>query len=246
MCPSTVSGGRRSTRRTDVSPDHDDDVERAPIRLAEVLEVRLPLLRPFVTGFGVTDTRHTVLVHLVDEAGLEGWGEGPALDHPYYLPDTTAGTFTVARDYALPLALAAGRVGPTAVYDAMTRIRGNTFAKAAVEAAFWALEAARRGSSMRELFGGARMAAPVGESLSITETVAETLDEVRLRLDEGYRRIKLKIQPRGGVAVGAAGRGPGGAGVMVQAGAERRHTPHDARPPAPPHGVGPPPLQQPP
>ena len=35
---------------------------RAPIRLAEVLEVQLPLLRPFVTGFGVTDKRHTVLV----------------------------------------------------------------------------------------------------------------------------------------------------------------------------------------
>src|SRR3954466_15540076 len=146
---STASGGRRSTRRTDVTPvdatddtdDTDDtDVERAPIRVAEVLEVRLPLLRPFVTGFGVTDQRHTVLVHMVDAAGLEGWGEGPALDHPYYLPDTTAGTFTVARDYALPLALTAVTVDPSAVHGAMTRIRGNTFAKAAVEAAFWALE----------------------------------------------------------------------------------------------------------
>src|SRR4051794_5834702 len=154
---STASGGRRSTRRTDVTPvdaTDDADVERAPIRTAEVLEVRLPLLRPFVTGFGVTDQRHTVLVHLLDEAGFEGWGEGPALDHPYYLPDTTSGTFTVARDYALPLALAAGPADPVAAHEAMTRIRGNTFARAAVEGAFWALEAARRGASMRELFGG--------------------------------------------------------------------------------------------
>src|SRR3954469_20951007 len=139
---STASGGRRSTRRTDVTPvdaTDDTDVEGAPIRggggvggrirVAEVLEVRLPLLRPFVTGFGVTDQRHTVLVHMVDAAGLEGWGEGPALDHPFYLPDTTAGTFSVVRDYALPLALAAGPVGPAAVHDAMARIRGNTFAK---------------------------------------------------------------------------------------------------------------------
>src|SRR3954452_7596824 len=160
---STASGGRRSTRRTDVTPvaaTDRPDVEGAPIRVAEVLEVRLPLLRPFVTGFGVTDQRHTVLVHLVDEAGLEGWGEGPALDHPYYLPDTTGSTFSVARDYALPLALAAGPAGPVAAHEAMKRIRGNTFAKAAVEGAFWALEAARRVVSMRELFGGPLTAAP--------------------------------------------------------------------------------------
>src|SRR3954469_20106201 len=225
---STASGGRRSTRRTDVTPVDDEAVERAPIRVAEVLEVRLPLLRPFVTGFGVTDQRHTVLVHLVDEAGLEGWGEGPALDHPYYLPDTTAGTFTVARDYALPLALAAGPVGPVAIHDAMTRIRGNTFARAAVEAAFWSLEAGRGGVSMRELFGGALTAAPVGESLSITETVGETLDEVKLRLDEGYRRIKLKIQPGWDVDVVAAVRDLVGPDVMVQADANASYTLDDA------------------
>src|SRR3954467_1561606 len=228
---STASGGRRSTRRTDVTPvDATDgtDVERAPIRRAEVLEVRLPLLKPFVTGFGVTDQRHPLLVHLVDEAGIEGWGEGPALDHPYYLPDTTAGTFTVVRDYALPLALAAGPVGPVAAHEAMARIRGNTFAKAAVEAAFWSLEAGRRGVSMRELFGGPRTAAPVGESLSITETLEETLDEVKLRLDEGYQRIKLKIQPGWDVDVVAAVRDLVGPDVMVQADANASYTLDDA------------------
>jgi L-alanine-DL-glutamate epimerase-like enolase superfamily enzyme len=59
-----------------------DDVDRPEITLAEVLEVELPLLRPFVTGFGVTDSRHTVLAHVVAADGVEGWGEGPALDHP--------------------------------------------------------------------------------------------------------------------------------------------------------------------
>src|SRR3954452_20984178 len=99
-----------------------DDIERPPLALAETREVVLPLLRPFVTGFGVTDSRHTVLVHLVDDAGNEGWGEGPALDHPYYLPETTASTFGVARDSALPLALAARSREPADVVVAMSRI----------------------------------------------------------------------------------------------------------------------------
>jgi O-succinylbenzoate synthase len=201
-----------------------DDVEHPAVTLAEVLEVELPLLRPFVTGFGVTDSRHTVLVHLVAADGVEGWGEGPALDHPYYLPDTTASTFACVRDYALPLALGAGTGDPTTVHAAMARIRGNTFARAAVEAAFWAMHAARAGASLQALFGGARAAAPVGESLSITDTLDETLDEVRLRLDEGYRRIKLKIEPGWDLEVVAAVRDVVGPDVMLTVDANASYT----------------------
>lgn len=168
---------------------------RAPIVLAEVRQVALPLLKPFVTGFGVTDTRQTVVVHLRDEDGNEGWGEGPALDHPYYLPDTTSSTYRAAVDFALPLALGAPDLDPASVAAAMSPIKGNTFARAGVEEAFWSLRATAEGTTMRALMGGERDAVPVGESLSIAETLEETLDEVRLRLSEGYRRIKLKIRP---------------------------------------------------
>jgi O-succinylbenzoate synthase len=198
--------------------------ERAPITHAEVLEVRLPLLRPFVTGFGVTDSRRTVLVHLRDENGDEGWGEGPALDHPYYLPDTTRSTFEVTREFALPLALQSGSLDPSDVAGTMSRIRGNTFARAGVEQAFWSLAAAIAGTSLRELVGGSARAVPVGESLGITETIDETLDEVKLRLAEGYRRIKLKIQPGWDLVVVAAVRDLLGDDVMLQVDANAAYT----------------------
>jgi O-succinylbenzoate synthase len=198
--------------------------ERAPIVHAEVLEVALPLLRPFVTGFGITATRSTLLIHLTDEAGVEGWGEGPALDHPYYLPDTTSSAFGIAADFALPLALAAPTVAPADVVEAMSRIRGNTFARAGVEQAFWTLEAATAGVSLRELIGGSRDAVPVGESLSITDTIEETLEEVALRLSEGYQRIKLKIQPGWDVDVVAAVRSFIGDDVMLQVDANAAYT----------------------
>lgn len=202
--------------------------DRAPIRTAEVLEVTLPLLRPFVTGFGVTDSRRTVLIRLEDEAGVQGWGEAAALDHPYYLPDTTSTTFATVLEYALPLALAAGTMDPTVVADAMAPIRGNTFARAGVEQAFWSLSAAGAGVSLRELFGGPLTAVPVGESLSITETLDETLEEVAVRLSEGYRRIKLKIEPGWDVHVVAAVRGLIGDDVMLQVDANAAYTLADA------------------
>jgi len=191
-------------------------VERAPVVVAEVLEVALPLMRPFVTGFGVTDTRRTVLVHLIDEAGYEGWGEAPALDHPYYLPDTTASTYLVAAEFALPLALNAPGLEPAAVAEAMSRIKGNTFARAGVEQAFWSLQAAAEGTTLSTLMGGERDRVPVGESVSIAETLDETLAEVDLRLREGYQRIKLKIRPGWDIEPVAAVRDAFGAGVMLQ------------------------------
>jgi o-succinylbenzoate synthase len=205
-----------------------DDIDRAPLRLAETRQVVLPLLQPFVTGFGITDSRHTVLVHVVDEAGNEGWGEGPALDHPYYLPDTVGSTFVCARDYALPLALSASALDPVSVHDAMGHIRGNTFAKAAVEGAFWALEASRRGVCLRGLFGGPGTAAAVGESLGIATTIDETLTEVCERLREGYRRIKLKIGPGWDIDLVAAVRTLVGPDIMLTVDANASYTLDDA------------------
>jgi O-succinylbenzoate synthase len=190
--------------------------DRAPIVTAEVLEVGLPLLRSFVTGFGVTAARSTMLVHLVDENGAEGWGEGPALNHPYYLPDTTSSSFGVASEFALPLALSVESLDPREVSVAMGRIRGHTFARAGVEQAFWTLAAAVDGISLRELVGGRPGSVPVGESLSITETIEETLAEVELRVSEGYQRIKLKIRPGWDVQLVSAVRNLIGPDVMLQ------------------------------
>jgi o-succinylbenzoate synthase len=202
--------------------------DRAALERAEVFEVFLPLLRPFVTGFGVTASRRTVLVRLVDESGLEGWGEAPALDHPFYLPDTASGAFMTIEEYALPLALRAGSLDPTDVADAMGRIRGNTFARAGVEQAFWSLASAAAGRPLQDLLGGSARSIPVGESLGISDSLPETLEEVTLRLEEGYQRIKLKIQPGWDLEVVAAVRRLVGDDVLLQVDANAAYTLADA------------------
>lgn len=186
----------------------------ADIVRAEALEVRMALKEPFVTGFGSTDSRRTVLVHLVDADGAEGWGEAAALDHPFYLPDTTSGTFAVVTEWALPLALD-GPPEPRSVAGRLRPIRGNTFAKTGVEAAFWCLEAARQQVPLSQLLsagdaavaavagptGGAspmrvpRAAIEVGDSIGIHPSVEATLEAVDRAVAKGYRRIKLKVMP---------------------------------------------------
>ncbi|MGH7903209.1 MAG: o-succinylbenzoate synthase [Candidatus Dormibacteraceae bacterium] len=171
------------------------EAEPFPVTRAEIWEVSLPLREPFVTGFGQTSTRRTVLLRLEDAEGHAGWGEGAALDHPFYLPETASSTYSVLVEHALPLVLEARPRSLEGVAAALAPIRGNNFAKMAVEAAYLALQAARAGVSLAHLLGGTASRIPVGESIGIKASLTETLEEVGLRLFEGYRRIKLKIRP---------------------------------------------------
>ncbi len=46
-------------------------------------EIRIPLVKPFETSFGITTDRRILLVEFKAE-GLTGWGECVAGEHPYY------------------------------------------------------------------------------------------------------------------------------------------------------------------
>src|SRR2546423_2412301 len=163
------------------------DVEAPPIDVVrgELLQVRLPLLEPFVTSFGPTASRHVLVVRLEDGGGHVGWGEAAPLDHPFYLPEFVAGTFDLMADWALPLCVRTDIRHPRDAAQAMAVIRGNTFGRAGVEAASWTLFAEREGCALRTLFGGRASRIPVGESIGIKSTIDEVGAEAELRLGQG-------------------------------------------------------------
>jgi o-succinylbenzoate synthase len=216
----------RDAHRNQTRSTLPDDIP--PIVSASVFQVSMPLKKPFITGFGPTATRNTVLVRIVDDDGMEGWGEAPALDHPFYLPETTSTTYAIVTEYALPLALAAGDARPAAVVAAMSGIRGNAFACAGVEAAFWALQSQRDQCPIRDMIGAPADRIPVGESVSITDTLDETLAEIALRLREGFRRIKLKIRPGWDVELVREVRAAFGDDILLQVDANAVYTFDDA------------------
>jgi len=210
------------------SVDLPEGAELVPVERVEVLEVALPLLEPFVTSFGATAIRHVVLVHLFDADGVEGWGEAAPLDHPFYLPDTVSGALALLVEYAVPMCLRTGVTSPPDAASAMTPIRGNTFARAGLEQAYWTLASLREGVPLAELLGAHVERVPVGESIGFKRSVGAVVEEVQLRLDQGYRRIKLKIGPGWDVEVVRAVREEVGFDVMLQVDANAAYTLQDA------------------
>jgi O-succinylbenzoate synthase len=68
-------------------------------------------------------------------------------------------------------------------------------AKAAVEMAYWALRSEREEVSLAQLLGGTAERVPVGISLGIQSSPAALVERVGRAVEEGYRRIKVKVAP---------------------------------------------------
>lgn len=81
------------------------------------------------------------------------------------------------------------------VASTLAFVAGHRMAKAALETAVLDAELRAQGRSMAECFGAVREWVDCGVSVGIAPTLEELLDEVTGYLEQGYRRIKLKIKP---------------------------------------------------
>jgi O-succinylbenzoate synthase len=77
----------------------------------------------------------------------------------------------------------------------MADVKGHKMAKAALELAYWDLTGKMSGSSLRELIGGQHTCVDVGVSIGIQESPAKLVEAAEAYLQDGYRRIKIKIKP---------------------------------------------------
>ena len=160
----------------------------------ELRELAVDLQFRFETSFGVEqDLRKLILVLRAD--GLEGYGEVTAGTVPGYSYETTATAWTALHDYVLPRVVGRTFATPSQLLAAVGNVRGHNMAVAALETAFWDLQAKAAGMPLWQLLGGVRTEIEVGASLGIQGSVEETVDIARQHLDQGYRRLKFKIKP---------------------------------------------------
>ncbi len=169
------------------------------VEAVELRRVRLPLVRPFVTAVASTTARSSVLVRLLTDGG-EGWGECVALDAPLYTSEYVEAAHHALRDHLVPRLLAAGAVaGGEVAGEEVARVlgpvQGHPMAKAALEMAVLDAELRAAGRSLAARLGGTRTEVDCGVAVGEAPSIGALLDEVAGYLDEGYRRIKLKVHP---------------------------------------------------
>lgn len=191
------------------------------IDAVEVRVVALPMVEPFVAAHGTVDLRTLVIVRVVGPDG-EGWGECAALPEPTYAPEFVDGArVTIAEELAPRLLAVEGSVSARSLHEVFGDVVGNPMARAAVEMALLDAEGRRSGTTLAARFSprapGPRTRVPAGVALGLHDSPGALAATVRTRINEGYRRIKVKIAPGRDVDFVRAAREAAGPDVVLLA-----------------------------
>ncbi len=164
------------------------------LRQLELRRIALDLVTPFRTSFGVEEHRDILLLHVGTDLG-DGWGECVAMREPAYSAEFVDGAAMVVADHFWPVLTAADHVAAADVAHLLRRFSGHPMAKAALEMAVLDAELRAEGTNLHSRLGGQRDRVPSGVSVGIFDSLDELLEQVQGYVDDGYARIKLKIEP---------------------------------------------------
>jgi o-succinylbenzoate synthase len=164
------------------------------VRSLELRLVEIPLVRPFRTSFGESTEKVCVLARVETDDAL-GWGECVSDVEPNFSEEWNDGAWNVIRDFLAPALFAAGDVDVERLASVFAFVRGNPMAKATLENAVLDAELRAQGRSLASYLGAVRDRVECGVSVGIAPSTDVLLEQVGGYLAEGYRRIKLKIEP---------------------------------------------------
>ena len=164
------------------------------LQSVEMRRIHLSLVAPFETSFGVQTERDVLLLKAVTTDG-EGWGECVAGEEPTYSSEYVDACQHVLIHHLLPRLLDQPALQAEDVGSVLRPVHGHHMAKAAIEMAVLDAQLRARGESFAQYFGAVRAAVDCGVSVGIHKTIPELLETVGDYLEQGYRRIKLKIKP---------------------------------------------------
>lgn len=152
------------------------------------------LKTPFETSFGRIETRDCILVELISD-GVKAYGEMVADRDPLYSYENVDTALAILQKYLIPTLFKNEINHPLEFFPMVNWIRGHNLAKAGLEMVLWDLYGINESKSLKELIGGNRESVSVGVSIGIKESPEALLDSTTKYLEDGYKRIKIKIKP---------------------------------------------------
>ncbi|GAA0345408.1 o-succinylbenzoate synthase [Bacillus carboniphilus] len=168
-----------------------------PISIREVTLHRLVmrLKDPFTTSFGTFQDKEFYVIEMEDETGAIGFGESVAFSSPWYSEETVETNKHIMEQFLIPLLLESPIEHPDEVSKRFEPIRRNNMAKSALEGAVWDLYAKRNHTPLYQVLGGTKRQIDVGISIGIQPTATDLVRVVDGFVNEGYKRMKIKIKP---------------------------------------------------
>lgn len=151
-------------------------------------------MSPFETSGWREEEKSCIIVEM-KSGRLSGFGECAVSAGPWYGPETVASAWHLMQDYIVPAVLGKEFSSPNGFVESLDFVRGNNMAKAGFEMAFYDIAAKREDVSLNKFLGGTKNKIESGVSVGIQANSRELVDAVSDYMEQGYRRIKIKIKP---------------------------------------------------
>lgn len=160
----------------------------------DLYHVAMPLIYPWRTAYGEDAAIEGVLCRLTS-GSLSAWGEAAPFAAPCYSPEWAGGIFVVCRDWFGPALLGQDLQSGHDVQQRLSLFKGNSFAKAVFDTAWWNLESQRTGIPLYQLLGGKRNEIAVGADFGVMDSIDDLLSSIGTAMVQNFPRLKLKFRP---------------------------------------------------
>jgi muconate cycloisomerase len=165
------------------------------VEVVETFVVDLPIIRPHLLSVATMQAQTLMIVKIVCSDGIIGLGEGTTIGGLSYSAESPEGMKLAIDQYIAPILKSAN---PARVPETMVAIRkaikGNNFAKCAVETALLDAWGKRVGLPVSELVGGRlRDRLPVAWTLASGDTAVDIAEAEQMLQRKRHNAFKLKI-----------------------------------------------------
>jgi O-succinylbenzoate synthase len=126
--------------------------------------------------------------------GRVGWGESAPYAAPQYCPEFAAGAYAVIKDWFAPALLGRDVVDGGTLQKLLAPFKGNHFAKAAVDVAWWDAFAKAQDKALWQVLGGKSPTIDVGADIAVLDSIEALLDAIAISQYAGFKRVKLKFR----------------------------------------------------
>jgi O-succinylbenzoate synthase len=160
----------------------------------DIYHVAMPLIYPWRTSYGEDYDIQAVLVKVTDGDNV-AWSESSPLHAPTYLTESAGGVFYLLSKIMGPQIVGREFEDADDLNGMLSVFKGNTFAKAALEIASWALLVRSSGIPLHTLLGGETREVVAGADFGIQDSIDMLLGNIQIAVDAGFPRVKLKAAP---------------------------------------------------
>ena len=146
------------------------------------------------TSYGDQPWTDSILVRM-EGGGHDAWGESCPPSIPGYSAEHTLAVFHTLREHMVPRIIGQDIETARDLLDRLAFIKGNQFARAALDIAWWVLDAKRRGLPLHVALGGTRTASRWAPTSGSRTRSTCLMEKIQGAVDAGFPRVKLKFRP---------------------------------------------------